>query len=83
MCDNHPGKDLINKDFNIPVDDMFKLLFTTDSEFIRKFWSYRKLESVQVTDWCENKRKMEYAINFGGAFGQVKNFEDIVNFKIS
>ncbi len=80
MCDEHTGKELVNKTFKLSVEYLRLLLFSR-SEFNTKFWAFRKLENVKMSEWSDNKQQMEYTINLG-AFGHAKNFEEIVSFYI-
>jgi hypothetical protein len=77
QCDDHPGKELINKRYSLSVDYMKELLFTQNS-MMSAFWKYRKLENVRLSEWVDGKQHLDYSMNLG-AFGTAKNYEDLVD----
>ncbi len=75
-CEEHPGRELINRTFNLSVKRLKQLIFT-DSEVVRKFWKYRKLSNVQVTDWIDGCQQLDYSMNLG-PLGTGKNVDNRV-----
>ena len=69
-CENHPGKDLLNRNFNLTVDFLHKLLFT-QSELMSRQYQFRKLTNLNMSEWKDEMLRIEYSMN-AGAFGTAR-----------
>lgn len=76
-CAEHKGKELINQTYNLSVERLLELMFT-ETEINRKFWTFRKLDNVIITDWINNHKRLDYSNNLG-AFGVALVTEELVN----
>ncbi len=79
LCEEHVGRELINSSFNLSVQRLWTVLFTR-SEAIQKFWTFRKMLNVQMSQWLQKKQQMEYSTDLG-PFGTCRNYEELVKKK--
>jgi hypothetical protein len=82
-CNEHIGKVMLNKIFNLSVENLFESMFG-HTEFCTKFWESRKFFNMKIGEWrsVENyrTRRLEYSVALNSAITvkDCKNVEDQV-----
>lgn len=76
MCDEHKGKELLDKIINLSVEAIYECIFTF-SEFNKKYWKERKYSNIEMGEWNEDKRLFQFDMDLG-AFGTAKSTEEQV-----
>ena len=83
-CSEHTGKEMLNINYNLNVNNLFEALFG-HTEFCVKFWESRKFFDMKIGEWETvdeiRTRRLEYNVQLNSPvpnIKQCKNTEDQV-----
>ncbi|KAH7719242.1 GRAM protein [Aphelenchoides avenae] len=72
-CDDHEGRPLLEHEYQLPAEHIFRLLFTTNP-WLRRFFEQCKRSGLETTEWAEDEdgaksRTCCYRMELSHSFG--------------